>query len=210
MKLVVGLGNPGQKYKNTRHNIGFDVVAELARRNFADAPRLKYDAEYCEVRIGDEKTLLVAPQTFMNLSGRSVRQYVDFFQLEFESLVVVCDDMNLDCGQLRWRGKGSAGGQNGLKDIIRHLSSQDYPRLRVGIGRPPGRMQAADFVLSKFRDEEKDAVQHAIVTAADSIELWIKDGLAAAMNKYNVSKKKPKRKQTESKDTETGADNRPE
>ena len=183
--LVVGLGNPGRKYDATRHNVGFEVVAELARRFFADAPRNKFEAEFTETRIADKPVMLVAPQTYMNLSGRSVRQFVEFFRIPHQQIVIICDDMNLDVGRLRWRAKGSAGGQNGLKNIIEHLGSQDFPRLRIGIGRPPGRMASADFVLSKFRKEEAEDIEHAILRAADSVEVWIKDSVEAAMNQFN-------------------------
>ena len=184
-RLVVGLGNPGRKYESTRHIVGFDVVAELATRFFADAPRKKFEAEFTEVRIADQPVMLVAPQTYMNLSGRSVRQFADFFRIPHGNIVVICDDMNLDVGRLRWRAKGSAGGQNGLNNIIDHLGSQDFPRLRIGIGRPPGRMDSADYVLSRFRKEEAENIEHAKLRAADSIEVWIKEGVQAAMNQFN-------------------------
>lgn len=193
MKLVVGLGNPGSKYVGTRHNIGFDVVRELARRHMADAARTKYEAEFSDIHLGGEKVMLVTPMTYMNLSGRSIRQFVDFFDVELEDLVVVCDDINLDAGRLRWRKKGSAGGQNGLKNTIEHLGTQEFPRLRVGVGRPPGRMDAAAFVLSKYRDNELETMEFAVLKAADSIECWISEGVDASMNKFNVGKT-PKKK----------------
>ena len=138
MKLVVGLGNPGPEYKNTRHNVGFEVLGELARRYGASKPKIKFEAEFAEAVISDEKTLLLAPQTFMNLSGRSIRKCVQFFQLSLVDLVVICDDMNLKLGQLRLRPSGSAGGQLGLMNTIQNLSTEDFPRFRIGIGRPPG------------------------------------------------------------------------
>jgi len=197
MKLVVGLGNPGSKYVGTRHNVGFDVVRELARRYSADAPRIKFESEFCDVHVAGTKVTLVTPLTYMNLSGRSVRQFVDFFDLELEDLVVICDDINLDFGQLRWRKKGSAGGQNGLKNTIDHLGTQEFSRLRIGVGRPPGRMDAAAFVLSKFRDAELESMEISIMSAADSVDLWIKSGIDAAMNWFNVGKK-PKNHESES------------
>jgi PTH1 family peptidyl-tRNA hydrolase len=189
MKLVVGLGNPGSRYVGTRHNIGFDVVRELARRYMADAPRIKFEAEFCDVHVAGTKVMLVTPLTYMNLSGRSIRQFVDFFDVELEDLTVICDDINLDAGQLRWRKKGSAGGQNGLKSTIEHLGTQVFSRLRIGVGRPPGRMDAAAFVLSKFRDVELETMELSIVSAADSIDLWIKSGIDVVMNRFNVAKK---------------------
>jgi PTH1 family peptidyl-tRNA hydrolase len=186
MKAVVGLGNPGSKYLRTRHNIGFEVLAELARRHAGTQPKLKFDAELVEVTIAAEKTLLVAPQTYMNASGRAVRRLVDFYELPLSDLLVVCDDINLDVGRLRWRRSGSAGGQKGLNDIINHLGTQEIARLRIGIGRPPGQMDAADYVLSRFGSAEKEDIEHAIVLAADGVELWIAEGIEAAMNRYNA------------------------
>ena len=186
MKAVVGLGNPGRRYQNTRHNIGYDVLAELARRHDAGRPSQKFEAEICEVFIGNQKTLLVSPLTYMNNSGETVRLLVDFFQLPLDDLLVVCDDLNLEAGRLRLRGSGSAGGQNGLNDIIRRLGESTFSRLRIGIGRPPGRMSASDYVLGRFREDERDLFQHATIAAADSVELWIHDGLDLAMNRVNV------------------------
>lgn len=185
MKIVIGLGNPGARYRATRHNVGFDVLEELARRHGASTPTEKYEAEVSEVFVGGVKVILLAPQTFMNLSGRSVRKCFDFFQPQLEDLAVVCDDINLEVGRLRWRRKGSAGGQKGLLDIINRLGSEEIPRLRIGVGRPPGQMDAADYVLSRFRTEEQDVIAGAIRTAADSLEVWVSQGIGEAMNRYN-------------------------
>jgi peptidyl-tRNA hydrolase, PTH1 family len=186
MKIVVGLGNPGRQYEGTRHNVGFAVLAELARRHLAPAPKIKFEAEYTEVRIADEKCLLVAPQTYMNLSGRSVQQFVKFFQLPLEDLLVVCDDLNLDVGRLRLRRSGSAGGQKGLNDIIQRLGTQQFARLRIGIGRPLPKMDAADYVLSRFRSNEAQPVEDAILAAADGVESWVERGLESTMNRMNA------------------------
>jgi PTH1 family peptidyl-tRNA hydrolase len=192
MKLVVGLGNPGPKYRRTRHNVGFDVLAELARRHGAGSPTVKHEAEIAEVHIGGEKILLVAPQTYMNLSGRAVWPLVDFYKLDSEdfseSLIVLCDDLNLDFGRLRMRSGGSAGGQKGLQSIIQHLGTEEVPRLRIGIGRPPGRMDAAAFVLARFTEDEAAEMAFTIPEAADGVELWIREGIAAAMNRVNAPK----------------------
>ena len=185
MKFVVGLGNPGLKYRGTRHNIGFDVLAELARRHGGSKPSLKFDAELVEVFVG-EKVLLVAPQTYMNLSGRAVRAVVDFYQTTVADLLVVCDDINLDCGRLRLRPGGSDGGQKGLRDVINRLGTEEFARLRIGIGQPPGRMDATAWVLSRFRPEERETIDDAILRAADGVELWLRDGLDAAMNRVNA------------------------
>ena len=186
MKVVVGLGNPGSKYQNTRHNVGFQVVGELALRHGASKPRIKFEAEVAEVILSGEKLLLVAPQTYMNHCGRSVTKLVDFYKLPLEQLMIVCDDMNLPTGQLRLRKTGSAGGQKGLMDILQALGAEQIPRLRIGIGRPPGRMDATDYVLGRFRKEEIDAINHAVMLAADGIELWAKSGIDAAMNQVNA------------------------
>ena len=185
MKLVVGLGNPGKKYQGTRHNVGFEVLAELANRFSASQPSLKYDSEIAEVMIGREKVILLAPQTYMNESGRAVRKCFDFYQPELTDVTVLCDDMNLELGRLRWRSKGSAGGQKGLDDIIRHLRSEEFPRLRIGIGRPPGQMNPADFVLGRFTSRERSTMDQVVVAAADSIELWISEGVESCMNRFN-------------------------
>ena len=185
VKLVIGLGNPGIKYKGTRHNIGFDVVGELARRFAAGAKQEKFQAEYHEVIISSEKVLLITPLTFMNLSGESVWQFVRFYRIEPSELVVICDDMNLPVGQLRWRSSGSAGGQKGLSDIIRRLGHEEFPRLRIGIDRPSGKMDVTSWVLGKFREEELAGFHLAIARAADSIEKWVRDGIQNTMSEFN-------------------------
>lgn len=189
MKIVVGLGNPGAKYRGTRHNVGFEVLAELAKRHGGSASTSKHDAELAEVFLGGEKVLLVAPQTYMNLSGKSVWPLVDFYKLPLEDLLVVCDDLNLDVGRLRLRASGSAGGQKGLQNIIQVLGSEEFARLRIGIGRPPGRMDSADYVLARFLSEERETIEHAILDAADGVEIWVNDGCERAMNKVNPSPK---------------------
>ena len=186
MKVVVGLGNPGSKYQNTRHNVGFQVVGELALRHGVSKPRVKFEAEIAEVTPAGEKLLLVAPQTYMNNSGRSVAKLVDFYKLPVEQLMIVSDDINLPTGQLRMRKTGSAGGQKGLMNILQSLGAQHIPRLRIGIGRPPGRMDATDYVLGRFRKSEIDAINHSVMLAADGIELWEKSGIDVAMNQVNA------------------------
>lgn len=188
MKVVVGLGNPGKKYEGTRHNIGFVLLSELSRRFSADKPRKKFDAEIAEGSLGSERVLLVAPQTYMNLSGRSVRQVVDFFQIPLNSLLVVCDDINLPLGRIRLRGSGSAGGQKGLENIIQHLTTQEFSRLRVGVDAPPLGTDAADYVLSRFGKRDAALIDETITLAANATETWIGQGLAAAMNRFNGAK----------------------
>ena len=196
MKLIIGLGNPGSKYRETRHNIGFDVIAELARRHLTDRPKAKFDAEVGEVAIANCKCLLISPLTFMNLSGKSVVAAQSFYKTHADDLLVICDDLNLDVGRIRVRARGSAGGQNGIKDIIQRLGTSDFSRLRVGVGRPPPRWDAADYVLGKFGEDDRPVIDVAIKDAADAVEVWIKSGVQTTMNQFNAgpvsNKKKPK------------------
>jgi PTH1 family peptidyl-tRNA hydrolase len=187
MKIVVGLGNPGPKYDRTRHNVGYRVIEELSQRLAAGKPRMRFDATLAEGNLGGEKVLLASPRTYMNESGRSVRQLVDFFGLQLSDLLVVCDDFNLELARLRMRASGSAGGQKGLADIIRKLATEEFPRLRIGIGRPPGQMDAADFVLSKFKRSEQATIEDAVVRAAEGVELWVRSGIGPAMNRINAA-----------------------
>jgi len=184
MKLIVGLGNPGRKYEGTRHNVGFEVVAELVRRWGAQAFRKQFQGEATDAHFVGERVLLTKPHTFMNLSGATAVEARDFYKLTNEQLLVICDDLNLPVGKLRVRASGSAGGQKGLADVIRRCGD-DVPRLRVGIGQPPDRMDAADYVLAKFTKDEKIEMGLAVATAADAAEMWVRDGIAACMNRYN-------------------------
>ncbi|MEM7454694.1 MAG: aminoacyl-tRNA hydrolase [Planctomycetota bacterium] len=185
MKLVVGLGNPGTKYNGTRHNVGFDVIAELAKRYDVGRPKGKFNAELAEVFIGGEKTVLMCPLTFMNLSGRSVGDAVDFYKLPLEDLLIICDDLNLPVARLRIRPSGSAGGQNGLDDIIRRLGTKEFSRLRIGIDRPPSGRGTSGYVLGRFPEEDAARIQTSISRAADAVECWVKDGLQLAMSRFN-------------------------
>lgn len=186
MKVVVGLGNPDPEYHRTRHNIGFAVVDELARRHGALSGASRFEARMASAFLSGEKLLLVEPQTYMNLSGRSVRKVLDFHQIDPADLLVVCDDMNLETGRIRLKPGGSAGGQKGLADIIQKLGTQEFARMRLGIGRPPGRMRGTDYVLSRFRETEREAVEQAVLRAADGVERWVAEGLDAAMNLVNA------------------------
>lgn len=185
MKMVVGLGNPGTKYEGTRHNVGFDVLAELSRRWGTDKPKSRFESLVSEIVCGSVKLLLIAPQTYMNLSGRSVQQFVHFYQQPLADVLVVCDDLNLKVGQLRLRSSGSAGGQKGLASILACLGSEAIPRLRIGIGRPQPDVDSASFVLSRFSKSETESIDQAIVRSAAAIEVWAASGIAAAMNQFN-------------------------
>lgn len=187
MKLVVGLGNPGSQYTGTRHNVGFDAITELVRRFQPGKSQFKFSSEIWEVFATAGKVLLMTPNTYMNRSGEAVQQAARFYQVLPQDVAVICDDMNLPLGRIRWRAGGSAGGQKGLADIIQRLGTDLIPRLRLGVGRPPGQMDAADFVLSRFRTEERNESELMTMKAADSIETWIADGVASAMNRFNRS-----------------------
>jgi PTH1 family peptidyl-tRNA hydrolase len=186
MKLIVGLGNPGRKYAATRHNVGFDVLAELSQRLASDKPKARFDGEMTEVVVDGQRVLLLWPLTYMNNSGGCVQPARDFYKVANEDLLVVCDDVALPTGKLRLRAKGSSGGQKGLKDILQRLGSEDVPRLRIGIGALPPGWQMPDYVLSKFTKEEEPEVRDAVSKAADAALDWVRHGMATAMNKYNA------------------------
>ncbi|MBI3836385.1 MAG: aminoacyl-tRNA hydrolase [Planctomycetia bacterium] len=185
MKLVVGLGNPGRKYERTRHNVGFLVLAELARKYGQAKPKQAFAGQIIEAKLDSEKALLLCPHTLMNLSGGSVLAARDFYKISNEDLLIVSDDLNLPLAKLRFRASGSSGGQKGLEDIIRRLGTDQIPRLRIGIGSPSAGREATDFVLGKFTKAEQGEVEEAIWRAADAILVWAREGLAVSMNRYN-------------------------
>jgi peptidyl-tRNA hydrolase, PTH1 family len=185
VKLIVGLGNPGRKYDGTRHNVGFAVLDELARRKQANKPKSNFQGEITETEIRGEKTLLLWPQTFMNLSGGSVLAARDFYKLADEEVLVVCDDFNLPLAKLRIRPQGSAGGQKGLDDIIRRLGTDSVPRLRIGVGPVPAGWDGAAFVLGKFAKDEVTEMEIVVKEAADAVEDWISLGIKECMNRHN-------------------------
>ncbi|MBM4109297.1 MAG: aminoacyl-tRNA hydrolase [Phycisphaerae bacterium] len=202
MKLVVGLGNPGTQYTNTRHNVGFMVVDRLVARHAPGrVAKGRFNASIHEASIAGERTLLAKPTTFMNLSGRSVQEAVAFYKLDPSAdLLVVVDDLYLPTGKLRFRPGGGDGGHNGLADVQRALGRDDYPRLRIGVGREqaegsagkPAFMDQADFVLSRFGEDERGTVDAAVNRAADAVETFVTQGLATAMNRFNAPDRPPK------------------
>jgi len=183
MKLVVGLGNPGRRYAGTRHNIGFDVLDLLAERHRLDWESAPADALMAKWRAAG--ALLAKPLTFMNLSGHAVGDLLRFFKVDFSGLLVVVDDANLELGRLRTRAGGSAGGHNGLKSLIGQLGTEDFARLRIGVGRGDARRDLADHVLATFDREEREAVVEAVGRAADAVELFVAEGIAPVMNRFN-------------------------
>jgi PTH1 family peptidyl-tRNA hydrolase len=189
MKLMVGLGNPGRKYEQTRHNIGFMVAAKVAARCGAGPSRGRFDGELAEGLVGGERLAVLWPQTFMNASGQSVRKTCDFYQLAPEDLLVISDDLNLPTGRVRLRPNGSAGGQKGLADIIRHLGTDQFARLRIGIDRPPEHWTTTDYVLGKFNQHELPTIELALDRAAEAAIAWATEGVTAAMTRYNADTK---------------------
>lgn len=183
--LIVGLGNPGKAYAKHRHNVGFQIVDLLAKRHGLSFDRKQQQAEVASGMMGSYKVLLAKPQTFMNNSGVAVRGLLNFYKIPLPNLLVIADHLDLEFPRLRFRPSGSSGGQNGIKSIIAELGTQEIPRLMVGIGRPPGRMDPAAYVLQDYSAEQE--VEMAIVRqeAADGVELWMKEGMLAAMNKVN-------------------------
>ncbi len=201
-KIIVGLGNPGSRYVYNRHNIGFQCVDLFAERHKIDVNKMQLKA-----RTGDgwvqkrtspldilsgsppqmqrQKVLLVKPLTYMNLSGESVGPLMRYYDVEPEDLIVVHDDLDLDSGKLRLRSNGGSGGQNGIKSIIQHLGTPDFARVRVGIGRPPGRMDPATYVLKNFTEDEESDFGPLRQTILDALECWLFEGIDATMNRYN-------------------------
>jgi len=185
VKLVVGLGNPGDKYRGTRHNVGFEVIDLLAARHgltFESAPA---EAVLARWRRPDDGVLLAKPLTFMNLSGRAAGDLLRFYKVPIEELLVVTDDVNLPLGRLRARGSGTEGGHNGLRSVAQQLGTVDYARLRIGVGRGDMRRDLADHVLARFEPDEQPAALEAIARGADAVETWIAGGLVRMMNAYN-------------------------
>src|SRR5579884_173715 len=186
MKVVVGLGNPGKRYDGTRHNVGFAAIDNLAASPRGGRFQSRFQAQVCELSEDIGKILLVKPETFMNLSGRSVREVVDFYQLPLSDLLVVCDDINLPLGRLRVRAKGTHGGHNGLRDIQNHLGTTDYARLRIGVDSP--RDAAIDHVLGRFKPGERPVIEEAVALAAQAVLVWASRGVEVCMNQYNAPK----------------------
>ncbi len=190
MFVIAGLGNPGKKYEKTRHNMGFLVVDRIAEKCGISVKKMKHRALVGEGRISGRRALLVKPQTYMNLSGESIREIVDYYDAELEDVIVIYDDFDLEIGSIRVRKKGSAGSHNGMKSVISHLGSGDFPRVRIGIGKS-GDLDWKDFVIGKVSSQEKDVISEAVDKAADAVLCILEKGIDRAMNEYNVKAKAP-------------------
>ena len=184
--LVVGLGNPGQKYEHTRHNMGFLTVDVLAEKLNVKLNKVKFKSAYNIVRFGGQKCLVMKPQTYMNLSGESVREIVSYYDIDLEDLIVIYDDFDLEIGTIRIRKKGSAGSHNGMKSIIGQIQSKDFPRIRIGIGKSGGGAEWKDFVLGKTSKQDEKLIEDAVDRAADAVGCILEKGIDKAMNEYNV------------------------
>lgn len=189
MFIIVGLGNPSSRYEGTRHNIGFDVIDRISEEYHIPVDTRKHRALIGKGVIDGTKVILAKPQTFMNLSGESVRELVDYYKIDEENeLIVVYDDISLDVGKIRIRKKGSAGGHNGIKNIIAHMGTQEFPRVRIGVGAKPDRMDLADYVLGRFSQVERPVMEDAFEEAAEAAIAVVEDGIDAAMNRFNRKK----------------------
>jgi PTH1 family peptidyl-tRNA hydrolase len=195
LKLIVGLGNPGSRYRGTRHNVGWEVLEHLARRH---GICIEEDTGWAEVgrgEIGPHRVVLARPMTYVNASGMAVQDLKRRYRVKAEDILLIVDDLDLPLGRLRVRPKGSAGGHNGLRSVIEALGTDGFPRMRVGIGRPPEGGEAADHVLTRFTADERELLRDAIDRAAQAVEVAITDGLEVAMNRYNTKSTAESRKQ---------------
>ena len=183
--LLIGLGNPGREYKDTRHNFGFMLIDRLAVRLNARGMKVQSKAIVTNAIYEDRKLILAKPQTYMNLSGQSVQGLVNFYKIPLTNVMVLSDDLDIPFGTIRIRAAGGPGGQRGLSSVIESLATKDFPRLRLGIGRPPGRMDPANFILQNFSRDEMKSISEILDTAADAVLEFVKNGLNAAMNKFN-------------------------
>ncbi len=191
MYVIAGLGNPGKKYEKTRHNIGFITIDQLAEKHNINVDKLKFKALVGEGRISDQKIVLIKPQTFMNLSGESIQEVMNFYKLPPENLIVIYDDIDIELGTLRIRKSGSAGTHNGMRSIVQHLNSQGFPRIRIGMGGPQ-KGNLVDFVIGGFTKDEEKVLYDTVSTAIKAIECIVESGTDLAMNKYNI-RKRPKK-----------------
>lgn len=185
MYLIVGLGNPEPEYNKTRHNMGFDVINKLAKKYNINLNKNNFNAIYQNAIIEGEKVILVKPQTYMNSSGESVKQFVDFYKIPIENVLVIYDDMDTEIEKIRIRSKGGPGSHNGMKSLIEKLNSEEFPRIRVGIGRPKNEFDRIDYVIGHINEDEYKSLEIGQNKAVDAISYFIKNGIDNTMNKYN-------------------------
>lgn len=185
MYLIVGLGNPESEYSRTRHNMGFDVINEIAKRQEIELSRTKFNGIYGSGIVEEEKVILLKPQTFMNLSGQCIKTFMDFYKIPIENVLVIYDDMDVEIGSIKLRKKGGPGTHNGAKSVVHELVSEDFPRIRVGIGKPVDEYDAIDYVIGQVEEETYEKLKVGIDKAADAVEEFLKNGIDNAMNKFN-------------------------
>lgn len=185
MFLIIGLGNPGQKYKDTRHNVGFGVIDKIAQTLNIEVDKKEHQGLVQSAFWHGKKILLVKPQTYMNLSGQTVGELINYYHDQIDNLLVIHDDLDLPVGQLRFKKHGGTGGHNGLKSIVQHLNSQEFDRLKIGIGRPKGPMDVKAFVLTSFAAEERQSLEETIERASEAVKTWMLEGIDRAMNEFN-------------------------
>lgn len=190
MYIVVGLGNPGQKYYDNRHNIGFRVIDKMAKEYSIKLNKLKFKSEYNEIRINGEKVILLKPQTYMNNSGEAIKEVKDFFEVETKNIIVIHDDIDLDYSRIKVKKSGGSGTHNGLRSILNHIKDKDFPRIRFGIGKPPEYMNLADYVLGNFSKNEVENLDDFIKESVEIVEYIINNGIDNTMNRYNSKDKK--------------------
>ena len=188
MYIIVGLGNPEPEYAKTRHNMGFDVINKLASKNNIELTKTKFNAIYGTGIIKNKKVILIKPQTYMNNSGESVIEFVNFYKENLRNVIVIYDDMDTDIGQIRIRAKGGAGSHNGMKSMVKELKSEEFPRIRVGIGKPINEFDRINYVIGSIPNEEYTKLQEGEDLATQAIEYWIDNGIDNTMNRYNVKK----------------------
>ncbi len=186
MKLIVGLGNPGRQYEETRHNVGFKVIDELSDKLRISLDKAKFNGVFGQGVVNGEKVLLLKPLTYMNLSGESIRPLMDYYDILVEDILIVYDELDLPVGKIRLREKGSAGGHNGMKSTIHHLGTQEFKRIRIGINRPTNGMKISDYVLGRFHAEEAQDIKDAIQKSAEAAEKWISTPFLQIMNEFNA------------------------
>lgn len=185
MKCIIGLGNPGKKYKSTRHNVGFMVIEEILLRKGWALDKTKFNGHYAMEKVGSDKIILLEPQTFMNLSGEAIRPLMDYYDIDAEDMLLIYDDLDLPAGKIRLRQKGGHGGHNGVRSTIDHLGTKEFNRLRIGIGRSSVPMPVVDYVLGSISQEQKDDVISGIQKAADACQVWMEKPFHDVMNEFN-------------------------